>query len=424
MARKVQKLFKTPAELMAGYFPEPTKEEKERLKNRPKEPIKLRVKILSNSLSLYLDLYKDGKRQYEFLKLYLNEETDLSVKEQNRQTLEVAYTILHEKIAELNKRGAGFISPKGKVNLIAYILYQADEALKRSGNKHGYYYTLQALAKHISLYSGDDTQLKQVDKDYIKGFISYLKTAKNFNYQRTGTDRDKEITLSLNTQHNLFMKFKYVLRKAVKADIITINPIDKLDNDDKPKDEEGTREFLTVDEIKKLIVTSCKNDILRRAFLFCCLVGLRYSDVSSITWGELAKDNDGSVLLRFKMKKVKRGENAYISDEALKWLPERGNASDENTIFSLPKNDSANKQLARWVKSAGINKHITFHCSRHTAATLNLSLGTPIETVSKMMGHTKIATTQIYAKIIDKKQKEAVNRQNRYIRLITLLCLW
>jgi len=220
------------------------------------------------------------------------------------------------------------------------------------------------------LYSGDDTQLKQVDKDYIKGFISYLKTAKNFNYQRTGTDRDKEITLSLNTQHNLFMKFKYVLRKAVKADIITINPIDKLDNDDKPKDEEGTREFLTVDEIKKLIVTSCKNDILRRAFLFCCLVGLRYSDVSSITWGELAKDNDGSVLLRFKMKKVKRGENAYISDEALKWLPERGNASDENTIFSLPKNDSANKQLARWVKSAGINKHITFHCSRHTAATL------------------------------------------------------
>lgn len=266
--------------------------------------------------------------------------------------------------------------------------------------------------RHISLYSGDDTQLKQVDKDYIKGFISYLKTAKNFNYQRTGTDRDKEITLSLNTQHNLFMKFKYVLRKAVKADIITINPIDKLDNDDKPKDEEGTREFLTVDEIKKLIVTSCKNDILRRAFLFCCLVGLRYSDVSSITWGELAKDNDGSVLLRFKMKKVKRGENAYISDEALKWLPERGNASDENTIFSLPKNDSANKQLARWVKSAGINKHITFHCSRHTAATLNLSLGTPIETVSKMMGHTKIATTQIYAKIIDKKQKEAVNRQN------------
>lgn len=412
MARKVQKLFKTPVELMAGYFPEPTKEEKERLKNQPKEPIKLRVKILSNSLSLYLDLYKDGKRQYEFLKLYLNVETNLSVKEQNRQNLEIANTILHEKIADLNKRGAGFVSSKGKMNLIDYILFQADEALKRSGNKHGYYYTLQALSKHISLYSGDDTQLKQVDKDYVKGFISYLKTANNFNYQRTGTERDKDKPLSQNTQHNLFMKLKYVLRKAVKADIITVNPMDKLENDDKPKDEEGTREFLTVDEIKMLITTPCKNDTLKRAFLFCCLVGLRYSDVSSITWGELAKDNDGSVLLRFKMKKVKRGENAYISDEALKWLPERGEAGDDEAIFPLPKNDSANKQLARWIKMAKINKRITFHCSRHTAATLNLSLGTPIETVSKMMGHTKIATTQIYAKIIDKKQKEAVNRQN------------
>lgn len=412
MARKVQKLFKTPAELMAGYFPEPTKEERERLKNQPKEPIKLRVKMLSNSLSLYLDLYKDGKRQYEFLKLYLNEETDLSIKEQNRQNLEIANTILHEKIADLNKRGAGFISPKGKVNLIDYILFQADEALKKSGNKHGYYYTLHALAKHISLFSGNDIQLKQVDKDYIKRFISYLKTAKNFNFQRTGTDRDKDIILSQNTQHNLFMKFKYVLRKAVKADIITLNPMDKLENDDKPKDEDGTREYLTVDEIKTLIVTPCKNDILKRAFLFCCLVGLRYSDVSSITWGELTKDNDGSVLLRFKMKKVKRSENAYISDEALKWLPDRGMAGDEDTIFSLPKNDSANKQLARWIKAARINKKITFHCSRHTAATLNLSLGTPIETVSKMMGHTKISTTQIYAKIIDQKQKEAVNKQN------------
>lgn len=298
------------------------------------------------------------------------------------------------------------------MNLISYILYQADEALRRSGNKHGYYYTLQSLAKHISLYSGEKTTLAQVDKDYILGFISYLKNAKNFNFQRTGTERDKEVLLTLNTQHNLFMKFKYVLRKAVKEDVITVNPADKLENSEKPQEEEGTREFLTVDEIKKLIATPCRNITLKYAFLFCCLVGLRYSDVSSITWGELVKDSDGANLLRFKMKKVKRGENAYISDEAMKWLPERGNAADSDVIYPLPKNDSANKQLARWIKTAGIVKRITFHCSRHTAATLNLSLGTPIEIVSKMMGHTKISTTQIYAKIIDVKRKEAVSKQN------------
>lgn len=412
MARKVQRLFKTPAELMAGYFPELTKETKELIKNQPKEPIKLRVKILSNSLSLYLDLYKDGKRQYEFLKLYLNEETDLSVKENNCRNLEIANTILHEKIADLNKRGAGFVSPKGKVNLITYILYQSDEALKRSGNPHGYYYTLQSLAKHISIYSGNSTTFQQVDKNYITGFINYLKTAKNNNYQRTGTERDKDVPLSPNTQHNLFMKFKYVIKKAIKADIIAINPLDKLENSDKPKEEEGTREFLTIEEIKKLIVTPCKNDNIKGAFLFCCLVGLRYSDIAALTWGELDRDNNGETLLRFKVKKTKRAESFPISAEALKWLPVRGTAEEDGIIFSLPKNDSANKQLQRWIASSGIKKRITFHCSRHTAATLNLSLGTPIETVSKLMGHTKISTTQIYAKIIDEKKKEAVSRQN------------
>lgn len=412
MARKVQKLFKTVDELYKGYFPEQTKEEKERLKNQPKEPIRLRIKKLSHSLSLYLDLYKDGKREYEFLKLYLNEETDLGVKEQNRQNLEIAFTILHDRITELNKKGAGIISAKNKVNLVSYILYQADEALKKSGNPHGYYYTLNSLAKHITRYSGDKVTFQQVDKDYIIGFINYLKTAKNINYQRTGSGRDKEILLSQNTQHNLFMKFKYVLRKAIKDDTIIVNPMDKLENSDKPKEEDGTREFLTIGEIKKLITVPCRNNTLKQAFLFCCLVGLRYSDVASITWGELTQDNEGANMLRFRMKKVRRNESNYLSDEAMRWLPERGEATDSDIIFTLPKNDSANKQLARWIKSAGITKRITFHCSRHTAATLNLSLGTPIETVSKIMGHTKISTTQIYAKILDQKRKEAVDKQN------------
>lgn len=189
------------------------------------------------------------------------------------------------------------------MNLVTYIISKADEALEESGNKHGYYYTLQALAKHISLYSGKNTKLQQVDKDYILGFNSYLKTAKNFNYKRTGTDRDKEVYLGQNTQHNLFMKFKYVLKKAVQADVITVNPMDKLDKSEKPKEKDSaTREFLTLEDIKKLIKTRCKNDMIKRAFLFCCLVGLRYSDVANITWGELEICSNRETILRFKKK--------------------------------------------------------------------------------------------------------------------------
>lgn len=403
-------LFKTADELLAGYG----------LNVSGREDVQVRYvslrgkKLASGNVSLYLNRQENGKQIKRYLdRSVLCIETDKDIKERNKETIRQARVIADEADAAVQKEINGFsIAKKSNVNLIDYILFQADEALKKSGNKHGYYYTLQALAKHVSLYSGDRTQLSQVDKRYILGFVSYLKTAKNFNFKRTGTERDKNLYLSQNTQHNLFMKFKYVIKKAIRADIITSNPFEKIENSDKPKEEDGTREFLTIEEIKQLIATPCDNDILKRAFLFCCLVGLRYSDIASITWGELTKDSGGSVLLRFKMKKVKRGENAYISDEALKWLPERREATDEDVIFPLPKNESGNKQLSRWVKAAGISKHITFHCSRHTAATLNLSLGTPIETVSKMMGHTKISTTQIYAKIIDEKQKEAVNRQN------------
>lgn len=414
MGRIKTVLFTTTEALLEGYGLKPTKTLGES-EGRQIRYVSLRgKKLASGNVSLYLNRQENGKQIKRYLdRSILCIETDADVKMRNKETIRQARVIADEADAAVQKEINGFsIAKKATVNLISYILYQADEALKKSGNKHGYYYTLQSLAKHISLYSGDRTTLAQVDKNYILGFITYLKTAKNFNFQRTGTVRDKELLLAQNTQHNLFMKFKYVLRKAVREDVIAVNPADKLENSEKPQEEEGTREFLTVDEIRKLIVTPCKNLTLKKAFLFCCLVGLRYSDISSITWGELVKDSDGANLLRFRMKKVKRGENAYISDEAMKWLPERGNAADSDIIYPLPKNDSANKQLARWIKAAGIIKRITFHCSRHTAATLNLSLGTSIETVSKMMGHTKISTTQIYAKIIDVKRKEAVNKQN------------
>ena len=101
-----------------------------------------------------------------------------------------------------------------------------------------------------------------------------------------------------------------------------------------------------------------------------------------------------------------------VSSEALKWLPERQDAKDEDLVYTLPRNDHANEILRQWVKDAEIKKKVTFHCSRHTAATLNLSLGVPLEVVSKLLGHTKISTTQIYAKIVNEARRKAVDKQN------------
>ena len=112
------------------------------------------------------------------------------------------------------------------------------------------------------------------------------------------------------------------------------------------------------------------------------------------------------------MKKGGKEIVVQVSDEAMKFAPRPDDEQPTDRIFKLSKNEIVNPILSEWVKSAGITKNITFHCARHTAATLNLSLGTPIAVVSKLLGHSKIATTQIYAQIVDEAQRQAVDKQN------------
>jgi len=411
MARKKTKLCVTADELLEAYSLKSQRHEKHTLK--AKEYLYLRGKKLnSENVSLFMDFCRNGDRTKKYLGLYLNIETSLSMKAKNEETYRIAKTVVAEKNVELQRNENDFtLSTKVKTKLVDYILNLADEALKKSNNPHGYYYALHALSKHITIYSGNNVTFQQVNEKYTIGFIEYLRTAENINYNRKKEgDINKKVTLRQNTQHNLFKKFTYVIKKAVKSGILDKNPIDKIEYSDMPKAHEGSRVFLTIDEIKKLIATPCKYEEVKQAFIFSCLVGLRYSDISSLKWKDIEIDNNGEKLLRLQITKTKRYETFPISEEAIKWLPER--TSEDDRIYNLPKNDNANTHLKKWVKTSGIKKYVTFHVARHTAATLNLSLGTPIETVSKLLGHTKISTTQIYAKIIDEKKKEAVDRQN------------
>lgn len=377
MGRTKIVLFKTSNELLEGYGLNPTKATADGIEIETRYVSLRGKKLQSGNISLYLNRQENGRQIKRYLdRSILCIETDSTVKARNKETVRQARVIADEANASAQKEITGFtITRKARVNLISYILFQADEALKKSGNPHGYYYTLQSLAKHIELFAGAQTTLLQVDKDFLTGFINYLKTANNFNHKRTGDEKkDKDVVISQNTQHNLFMKFKYVIRKALRAGVITINPLDALEDSEKPKAESGTREYLTIQEIKKLITTDFKHDNIKRAFLFCCLVGLRYSDVASITWNDIEKDSKGDSILRLKIKKTGREEIFPVSDEAMRMLPDKGDAADEDIIFSLPKNDHANKYIKKWVESAGIKKRITFHRARHTKSTLWLKI--------------------------------------------------
>jgi len=146
--------------------------------------------------------------------------------------------------------------------------------------------------------------------------------------------------------------------------------------------------------------------------MFSSLTSLRCIDVKAIRWCDLRTNSNGEAELRYKDTKTKEEITSQISKEALKFLPERENAQDEDNIFVFPRNDHANKLLKEWVKAAGITKKITFHCSRHTAGTLSLTQGNSIEATSKIMGHKKISTTQIYAKIVNETLRISVNKQD------------
>ncbi len=377
-----------------------------------KEPIRIRFKELANgNSSIYLDYYFEGKRRYEFLKLYLIPESNKNDKERNKATLELAKAVQAKRIVELQNNEHGFNPRKvSKANLLDFIDKIAEAHLNKTGNKHGEYYNFKSLKLHLSIYAGNKIQFKNIDEKFIRGFIEYLKIAENQNLHKS-----KERFISLNTQNKLYRKFNTALKQAVRERIISENPFDHIGKDEKPRAEKGTREYLTIDEVKKLINTDCKNENVKRSFLFCCLTGLRFSDVSRLKWENVQTNNSGGYELKFQMQKTKKPIVVQISNEAVKFLPDRKKTTDK--VFKLSKNEVVNPILADWVKDAGINTNITFHCSRHTAATLNLSLGVPIAVVSKLMGHSKIATTEIYAKIVDEAQRKAVNKQDGIFNL-------
>ncbi|HPE87680.1 MAG: site-specific integrase [Bacteroidales bacterium] len=388
---------------------------KKKVKKNPKikEPVKIRFKKLANgNQSIYLDYYHDGKREYDFLKLYILPEHTPADKASNQHALSLANSIKAKRIVALQNESHGFKTKASKkVNLCLFIQRVAEEQLAKTGNRQSMYHSLLSLIRHITTYKGDSITFAQVDEDYLKGFISYLKTATN------KAVKNNPPIISQNTQNKLYNKLCYILSIAEREGVIFNNPANKIATADKPKAKEGEREYLTVNELKQLIRTDCKNPQLKHAYLFCSLTGIRFSDAKIIKWADIRSDNAGEAELQFRMKKTGRLMYLPVSKEALKWLPDQNDAKDEDLVYSLPRNDHANDILKQWVKDAKIKKKITFHCSRHTAATLNLSLGVPLEVVSKLLGHTKISTTQIYAKIVSEARREAVDKQNGILDL-------
>ena len=211
--------------------------------------------------------------------------------------------------------------------------------------------------------------------------------------------------MARNSKLSYFNKLRACLNQAFDDRIIAHNPIRGIEGF---KAEEGTRMYLTIDELKKLAQTECEYPNIKKAFLFSCLTGLRRSDILKLTWGEVHEQGEYTRII-FKQKKTGGLEYLDITPQAAELMGKRGKPND-NVFGDIYSPSCTNEAIKRWVLRAGIDKEITFHCGRHTFAVMMLDLGTDIYTVSKLLGHRELSTTQIYAKVLDKNKQKAVQQ--------------
>ena len=345
-------------------------------------------------------MYMNGKRKYEFLKLYIIPEYNKSDRVRNSETLKLANAIKAQRIIELQNQSHGFkINKTSHIKLTDYIQSVAEKKSENEVRKT----VLHAVVYHLRRYNPNDIQLSRIDKDYILGFLDYLKTAKQ-------THTKKEKLLHVNTQVYYYKMLRYCLNYAVSEELISANPMNKIKNEEKPHKHRTEREYLTIDELRKLAQSPFYNGLLKKSFLFCCFCGLRHSDIIALTWGDIEMDDDGNFRLYIIQKKTKEAISLPLSQEAIKQLPKREDAKEDDIIFKkLITLGRTNEILPKWAEQAGIKKHITFHTARHTHATMLLTLGVDLYTVSKLLGHTNIQTTQIYAKLVDESKKKAID---------------
>lgn len=375
--------------------------------------VKLRQKAISgNRQSLYLDFYpaiphpETGKpTRREFLGLYLFDMAKSPVdKQRNKETLQLAEQIRQKRDKQLNGNKALTDLEKrliekdkkeretGEKNFVEYFKTLAD---KRKASNHDNWVSAY---NYLETFTKGNLKFADLNEKFCNDFKEYLLTTKSHKSSKT--------TLSQNSAVSYFNKLKASLKQAYKDGYLTTDLNAKIEP---IKQAETRRNFLTIEELNSLVKTECNNPLLKRAALFSALTGLRFSDIKNLVWGEIHHSVENGYSIQFTQQKTKGVEVLPISEQAYSLLGERKEPTDK-VFEGLTYSAYENKHLYQWIGAAGITKDITFHCFRHTFATLQLSKGTDIYTVSKMLGHRELKTTQIYAKIIDQTKREAAEK--------------
>jgi len=325
-------------------------------------------------------------------------------KTHNTETLKIAESIRQKRENFLNKpeiyneyeKEQLRIKEQGEQCFVEYF-----RKLTNKRKNSNYDNWISAL-NYLETFTNGSLKFADLNESIFEDFKEYLQTSKS--------KRSDKTTLSINSAVSYFNKVKAALKQAHKDNILQTDLNSKISP---IKAAETRREYLTIEELNKLVKTHCNNDLLKRSALFSALTGLRFSDIQKMVWSELEYIEGQGYFLNFDQQKTKGVEVLPISEQAYSFTEGTPNPKDmpqDKRVFEgLKYSAYANKHLFQWIGAAGITKDITFHCFRHTYATLQLFNGTDIYTVSKMLGHKDLKTTQVYAKIVDEAKRKAAD---------------
>lgn len=357
--------------------------------------VTLRDKIIGKGRkSLYLDIYPPiqsettGKPLRKFyLKLFIyNRPKSEAEKLHNKQTVSLAEHIRAQRQVDLDNADYGFLN-KTKFNS-DFIDFFQKEANKRPGSVHW-----SMAVAYFKKFVGNVFLFKHLNETLCEAYKNYLLSS-----PAVGRSRRK---IQKNTASTYFSRFKSVLKKAYRNKYISTDLGNAIYN---IKVNDTHRPYLFKDELQKMADSKCNSPIVKKAGLFSALTGLRFCDIENLKWGDI-QGTPGNYYILYKQNKTGKAEYYPISDDTLSLLNPHGEYDAK--IFEGLAYSDVTKFLPGWLKNAGIKKHFTFHGFRHTFATLQLTSGTDIYTVSKLLGHKDVKTTEVYIRIVDALTKEA-----------------
>lgn len=400
-----------------------------KIENKIKENPKLEQNKLSDGrISLYLEFYlgreekpvldENGNQVYyesgamagkpkfqikhnrrkENLSLYLLDKPRTAVeRQQNKETLELATKIRAEREQELKESMLGYRLRKDRnVNFLDYFQSCIDNYTKKDLRMMQIALNRfkDFLREKYPVYESN-IRAEHLNKDMMAQFVEYLQS-------RSVGEGAKSI----------YQRFKKVIKSAIEHDVMIKNPCDGIQC--KVDDQILRKDVLSLEEIQALI--NChydhENPEIRRAFIFCLYCGLRFCDVKDLTFRNVDYSNR---LLKFEQSKTKghstsSGVVIPLNEGLLSLIgnpPKDGNL--DSFVFILPSYESCCKSVKRWVKRAGINKHISWHCARHSFAVNILNNGANIKTVASLLGHSGLKHTEKYTRAVDKLKEDAIN---------------